>query len=51
MVLSTPDPKTFCAGEDKGYVDYPALTAAAEHGTAGILGDCSKLRMGTGEVT
>jgi hypothetical protein len=28
--LNAPDPKTFCVGEEKGYVDGPALTAAAE---------------------
>jgi N-ethylmaleimide reductase len=27
--LNTPDPATFYAGEAKGYLDYPALTAAA----------------------
>jgi N-ethylmaleimide reductase len=26
--LNTPDRATFYAGEDKGYVDYPALDAA-----------------------
>jgi N-ethylmaleimide reductase len=27
--LNTPDPATFYAGEDKGYIDYPALSLAA----------------------
>jgi N-ethylmaleimide reductase len=27
--LNAPDPATFYAGEEKGYVDYPALTAVA----------------------
>jgi len=27
--LNAPDPATFYAGEEKGYVDYPALTAIA----------------------
>ena len=26
--LNSPDPATFYAGEEKGYVDYPAMSAA-----------------------